>query len=312
MSKEQVQDPGLGAKYSKRTKRLINKDGSFNVVREGVGLSTRNIYHYLINISWGKFLLWVLLTYVVVNSFFAVIYMGFGLGDPMVDNTESLVSSFFHCFFFSVQTFTTVGYGVLAPHELTANIIASVEALVGLMGFALATGLFYGRFSQASAKIAFTEQAIIAPHKDKNGLMIRLANTRKSQLYEMEATIMLTQIEQIDEKSFTRKYYSLPLDVDKISFFPLSWTLVHTINEDSPFYGKTKEDLKTLDVEILVIVKGFDETFGQTVYARNSFTGEEINWGKKFERPFHTKEDGNIVLDLNDLEKVSDVGLNQI
>ncbi len=310
MSKEQVQDPGLGAKYSKRTKRLINKDGSFNVVREGVGLSTRNTYHYLINISWGKFLLWVVLTYVLVNSFFALTYMISGLGDPMVDNNDSLLLWFFHCFFFSVQTFTTVGYGALAPHGLAANIIASIEALIGLMGFALATGLFYGRFSQASARMAFTTRAIIAPHKDKNALMIRLANTRKSQLYELEATMMLTQIEQIDEKSCTRKYFSLPLDVDKISFFPLSWTLVHTFDLDSPFYGKSEKEIKDLDVEVLVIVKGFDETFGQTVYARNSFTGDEIDWGKKFDRPFHTKEDGNIVLDLNKLEDSSNSSLN--
>lgn len=305
--KKQVQDPGLGAKYFKKTKRIINSDGSFNVKVSSRAFSSRNIYHYLINSKWPYFLLWVLAVYIFINSFFALIYVSIDIKLNDVAQ-HSFGEQFLKSFFFSVQTFTTVGYGVLAPKGIAANIIASLEALVGLMGFALATGLLYGRFSKPSAKIKFSKKAIVAPYKENGkALMFRVVNTRKSQLMEMEATVLLTLIEKNNTQEFSRKYYQLDLEVSKIVFFPLSWTIVHPIAEGSPLNNISYKELENKNAEILVMLKGFDETFSQVVYSRNSYLYNDIEWGAKFERPFSTNEEGDIVLNISDLDKMEKV-----
>jgi inward rectifier potassium channel len=299
---KQAQDPGLGEKYFKHTKRIINKDGSFNIKRTGGGLSSINAFHYLINISWTKFLLIVFAGFVCVNLFFAILYQLAGIQNLSNAAAGDGLQSFLNTFFFSVQTFATVGYGGIHPTGIFSNIIASLESMTGILSFALATGLLYGRFSKPSAKIIFSDKAIITPFKEGKALMFRVANSRDNILMEMEANAMMTFLDKSDSR-YTRRYYPLKLEIKFIYFFPLPWTIVHPIDEDSPLYGKTAKDLKEQEAELLIMVKGFDDSFSQHVISRSSYKHNEIDWNVKFVRAYSTDETGETIVDL---EKVSE------
>ena len=299
---KQAQDPGLGEKYFRHTKRIINKDGSFNIKRTGGGLSSINAFHYLINISWTKFLLIVFAGFIGVNLFFAILYQLAGIENLTNAAAEDGLQTFLNTFFFSVQTFATVGYGGIHPTGIFSNIISSFESMTGILSFALATGLLYGRFSKPSAKILFSDKAIIAPFKDGKALMFRVANSRDNILMEMEANAMMTSLDKGDGR-FTRKYFPLKLEIKFIYFFPLPWTIVHPIDEESPLYGKTAKDLEAMEAELLIMVKGFDDSFSQHVISRSSYKYNEIEWDVKFIRAYTTDETGETIVDL---EKVSE------
>jgi inward rectifier potassium channel len=299
---KQAQDPGLGEKYFKHTKRIINKDGSFNIKRTGGGLSSINAFHYLINISWTKFLLIVFAGFVCVNLFFAILYQLAGIQNLSNAAAGDGLQSFLNTFFFSVQTFATVGYGGIHPTGIFSNIIASLESMTGILSFALATGLLYGRFSKPSAKIIFSDKAIITSFKEGKALMFRVANSRDNILMEMEANAMMTFLDKSDSR-YTRRYYPLKLEIKFIYFFPLPWTIVHPIDEDSPLYSKTAKDLEELEAELLIMVKGFDDSFSQHVISRSSYKHNEIDWNVKFARAYSTDETGETIVDL---EKVSE------
>ena len=300
---KQAQDPGLGEKYFKHTKRIINKDGSFNIKRTGGGLSSINAFHYLINISWTKFLVIVFAGFVGVNLFFAILYQLAGVENLTNASAQDELQSFLNTFFFSVQTFATVGYGGIHPTGILSNIIASLESMAGILSFALATGLLYGRFSKPSAKIIFSEKAIITSFKEGKALMFRVANSRPNVLMEMEANAMMTYLDKSDRR-FTRKYYPLKLEIKFIYFFPLPRTVVHPIDEDSPLYGKTEKDFQELEAELLIMVKGFDDSFSQHVITRYSYKYDEIEWDVKFVRAYSTDETGETIVNLEKLSEI--------
>ncbi len=262
------------------TKRIINKDGSFNIKRIGGGLSSVNAFHYLINISWPKFLLIVFAGFISVNLLFAVLYQLAGIENLVNASAQDGIQSFLNTFFFSVQTFATVGYGGMHPTGIASNIIASLESMTGILSFALATGLLYGRFSKPSAKIIFSDKAIITPFKDSKALMFRVANARPNVMMEMEANAMMTFLDKTNNQ-FTRKYFPLKLEIKFVYFFPLPWTIVHPIDEESPIFGKKEDELKDLEAELLIMIKGFDDSFSQHVITRNSYKYDEIVWDVK-------------------------------
>ena len=291
----QAIDPGLGEKFGKQTKRIINQDGSFNVNRKNTRLNSRDIYHFLVNLSWTRFLLIILSGYLLVNLIFGAVYYFIGVGNLRSTLTNSPMNTFLNAFFFSIQTFTTVGYGGIVPESLTANVLASFEALTGLMSFALATGLLYGRFSRPSARILFSRNAVVAPYKGAAALMFRTANIRNSELLEVEANLLAVFV---DHETHNRKYYGMKLERKSVYFFPLSWTVVHPIDEDSPFFNKSIDELKELQTEILVQFKAFDDTFSQTVHTKYSYTMDEIIWNARFKPAFESDEKGEIIFDL--------------
>lgn len=299
---KQAQDPGLGEKYFRHTKRIINKDGSFNIKRTGGGLASINAFHYLINVSWARFLLIVFAGFITINVFFAAFYQLAGIENLSNAASSDGLQSFLNTFFFSVQTFATVGYGGMHPIGILSNIISSFESMTGILSFALATGLLYGRFSKPSAKIIFSDKAIITPFQGGNALMFRVANSRDNILMEMEANAMMTFLDKSDNR-FTRKYFPLKLQIKFIYFFPLPWTIVHPIDEDSPLYGKTAKDLEEVESELLIMVKGFDDSFSQHVIARSSYKYNEIDWDVKFVRAYSTDEAGETMVAL---EKISE------
>ena len=298
---KQTIDPGLGEKYFQKTKRIINHDGSFNVTKTGAGFNYRDIYQFLINISWTKFFLLVLSVYISLNFLFAFLYYFVGVED-LAGSAGNNLNNFLDAFFFSAQTLTTVGYGGISPKGLLVNIISALEALNGLMCFALITGLLYGRFSKPSARILFSRNAIIAPYREITGLQFRVANQRHNTLMEIEARVLLVQIEK-NGNQYNRKYFDLKLERNSVYFFPLTWTVVHPIDEDSPFYGKSEAEIKAVEPEILILIKGFDDTFSQVVHSRFSYTTNEIIWNAKFIRAFNNEENGEIIFNIEDIHK---------
>lgn len=296
----------LGFGTTNTNARNMNKDGTFNVVRTGEPrFRNYEFYHRLITMSWTKFIFLIFLSYTVVNLIFAIIYYLMGADKLSMDSSHMHEGEkFLEVFFFSSQTLTTLGYGRIAPVGALASIVSSIEAMIGLLGFALATGLLYGRFSRPQARLLYSENAVVAPYRDGSGLMFRMTNMRRNQLIEVEVDV---NIGFLNPETKTRSFVSLNLERKKINLFPTSWTIVHPIDEASPLYGKTREQLEAMQLEIYVLLKAFDDTFSQTVYSRTSYRAEEIMYGTKFLPMFTQLENGKTLLDLrliNAMEKV--------
>ena len=199
-----------------------------------------------------------------------------------------------------------MGYGLIAPVGKLANVISIIESTTGLMVFAIITGLLYGRFSKPSMRLLFSKNALISPYKNGWALMFRVINLRQSILLEMNANVALTMHKKENNQN-VRKYYRLKLEIDRIEFFPASWTLVHPINEDSPFHDMDLQNLNSQDVEIIIQLKGFDDTFSQHVHSRSSYLQNEIIVGGKFNPAFEINEMGEIIVPIHkfhDFEQV--------
>lgn len=296
-------DPGITEQFQAPVSRIINPDGAFNVHRRGDTWRDFHPYLHLINMGWLPFLATLFLGYVVVNTLFASLYYAVGMDQLRGIDPGPPTARFVQAFFFSSQTLSTVGYGGISPHGMAANLIASLESLSGVLGFAVATGLLFGRVSRPSARIGFSAAMIVTPYQDANSLQFRIVNRRRNSLMELEARVMLMTV-GTEEAGLKRNYQLLRLEREKVIFFPLTWTIVHPIDEDSPLYGKTAEDLRRLQAEVLVLIKGYDDTFSQTVLARRSYRHDEIVWGKRFARAFSVDRHGDLVLDVG---KVSDL-----
>jgi inward rectifier potassium channel len=310
-SLDELKDLGLGTRVGKdRDARLLSRDGKFNVRRRGLSfLESFSLYHALIEMSWVRFYALVFLAYVAVNAFFAQIYIS--LGEQVLtgafDATLPWTEQWMHAFFFSVQTFTTVGYGQMAPVSIIANVIVTLEAFVGLMGFALATGLLFARFAKPTAQIGFSKYGLVAPFGEDKAFMFRIINERRNELVDVTVRVIFTYIEQTKEE-VRRRFHELELERNHIPFFPLNWTIVHGITPDSPLREFDYDRLQDEDAEFLVLITGFDETFSQTVHTRSSYKGDEIIWGARFADMFREDDEGRLSVDaskLSDFYKVS-------
>lgn len=296
-------DPGLGTNYSTEVKRFVNPNGSYNIRRKGALTGMRDFYKLLIEISWGMFLLYALLYYIVINCIFAGLFLAVGLDGLSISTTD--IPDFLDAFFFSVQTFTSVGYGSVSPMSLSTNVVAAVESFVGLMSIALITGLLYGRFSRPTAKIAFSNNILITDFKDGEAMMFKLVNKRDSTLLNAEVKVILFMDKGgSDANQFNKDFYRLELELESIHFFPLSWTIVHAISDESPFKGLTVEQLKKRNAEVLVLVEAFDETHGQSVKEKHGYGGEQWLEGYKFDRNFRGGADGMLELHIDELDNV--------
>jgi inward rectifier potassium channel len=297
-------DPGLTQQYAGTLRRAINKDGSFNVNRRGTSWRDVHPYLHLINVSWATFFGFVFAMYLAVNTVFAVIYFFLSPNQIQGIVAQTEFVRFLNDFFFSAHTLTTVGYGNLAPSGLGANAVAAFEAMVGLMGFALATGLLFGRVSRPSARIGFSQNMLIAPFQDGTSLQFRIVNLRSNVLLDLQANVLLMTVEGPPGK-LTRQYKSLALERPSVYFFPLTWTVVHPIDESSPLYGKTAEELERLQAEVLILIKAFDDTFSQMVNSRYSYRYDELVWGAKFSPAFGIDDNGNMVLEVDQVSKIA-------
>ncbi|CCH55279.1 K channel inward rectifier conserved region 2 domain protein [Fibrisoma limi BUZ 3] len=310
LQEEQRQDLGFGTKLNDPLSRLINKDGSFNIQRANEPFWDRvNLYNRLITMSWPQFLALVGLFYLTVNLLFAGIYLLLGAENLKGIADLTLYGRFWNSFFFSAQTLTTVGYGHIYPNSFITSTISSFESLVGLLAFALVTGLLYGRFSRPVAHIRFAKQAVFAPYLDVNAWMFRIINARSNQLIDVEVEVSLSRLE-VHKGVKQRRYYTLNLERKKVTFFPTNWTLVHPITDESPLHGCTPEDLAESDAEFLILLRAIDDTFSQTVHARCSYRYNEVLWGHKYQPMFDGSKQGVVTLDLNLLDATTPAALN--
>ncbi len=296
-------DLGFGTQPVMKNQPLVNKDGTVNVKRKGLSnFNTSNNYHTLITMSWTRFWLLVLSGYIIVNVVFAFIYVWTGLHLDGVEGSTGL-DHFLTALFFSAQTISTVGYGHISPKGVTTNSIAALESMMGLLAFALATGLLYGRFSRPNAKIIYSKNILVAPYLDnQRGLMFRLVNKRRNILLELEIEIIFSFNDHVDGKTI-RRFYPLEVERKFVSLLSLNWTVVHPLDENSPIKDMTQEDMIRDEAGFAVLLRAFDDTFSQTVHSRTFYTAEDMKWGAKFKPVFDRDKDGRIVLDLS---KISD------
>ena len=302
---------GFGTNANNYGGRFVNKNGTANVEKRGMHLLHRiSWYHTMIDLPRWKFMLILLLFYVGMNFLFAFLYYAIGIENLNgIDASGSNWVQFGQAYFFSAQTFTTVGYGHISPSGFLTSLLAAAEALIGLLSFAIATGLFFGRFSRPTAFLKFSHNALIAPYGEIKGLMIRITPFKNTNFTDAEAKMTLGMSVE-DNGIKTNKFYTLELELERINALTLSWTLVHPITEDSPLYNLTKEDFDSIHGEILVFIKTFDDMFSNTVAIRTSYTFEEVIYGAKFE-PMYTRstDSSKTILDLDKLNAFYSVTL---
>ncbi|MFL5608059.1 MAG: ion channel [Gemmatimonadaceae bacterium] len=306
-SLDEPRDLGFGSIVGgARQRRLINRDGSFTSRRDGFpALSYLNGYHALLTMTWPGFLGIVGAAYLAVNALFAWAFVLCGRGALAGQPEGQLGGRFLRAFFFSVDTFATIGYGNVYPVGRLANVLVTIESLIGLLFVALLTGLVFARFARPTAALMFSDVAVIAPYQGITAFEFRIANARSNQLMELEAKVLYSRLD-----GMTRRYDQLKLERTKVVFFPLSWTIVHPIDESSPLWGVTHAELVEHDAEFDILMGGIDETFSQMVHARSSYKPAEIVFGSRFANIYNpVGPDGTISIDVSRLSDIEEAPL---
>ncbi len=305
-----LDNTGFGANPEAEGPRLINKDGSVHLRKTGIPfLSRLSLYHSLLRMSRIRFLLLVAAFYTCANLLFASIYFLIGVGHLTgTEHATTVAQRFLEAFFFSSQSLTTVGYGHVAPVGPLANLIAATESLVGIMLFALVTGMFYARFSRPRAYLAFSDNMLVAPFRSGRALMIRVASSKNNHLTDLEGQVTAA-LHLDDSGKTTTKFFPLRLDISKIGSLALNWTLVHPLDEESPMYGYTEAEFRNSRIELIVTIKAFDDHYSNTVQQRTSYTFSDLVYGAKF-APMYSRGAGSagtvLALDrINAYETVS-------
>ena len=271
-----------------------------------VGLRTsplRDAYHSLLTATWSQFFGIVLVAYLGANLLFAAGYLA--LGDAI---EEARPGSFSDAFFFSVQTMATIGYGKMAPRGLPANLLVTVEALVGLLGLALVTGLVFAKFSRPTARVIFSRNAVITRFDGVPSLLVRMANERGNQIAEAQAHLVLLRSERTPEGEEVRRIHDLRLVRSQSAFFAFTWLIVHPITPESPLFGETPESLRARDVDLVASMTGLDETLSQSVHARHAWTPDQVLWGHRFADVLVSRPDGRRAVDYRRFHDVEPDG----
>jgi inward rectifier potassium channel len=269
--------------------------------------SARDLYHWLLTTSWGLFAGIGLAAYLCSNTLFAILY----LIDPH-GISGARPGNFADAFFFSVETIGTIGYGVLAPRDLYANIVMTGENFFGLSFIAVATGVIFARVSRPTARVMFSKNALIAMHDGDLTFMFRAANERANRVLEAEVTVSITRDLTTVEGKTMRRFEQLNLVRSKSPLFALTWTVLHIIDETSPMYGVTEEILKNASGQILVVLSGMDETFAQRIHARHSYLPEDIVWNKHFADVIFEDDEGGRIVDYGRFHDLEDLPVPEL
>ncbi len=295
---KKIKDPGLGNASSPYAKRMMNASGSFNVVHLNKPRRFSEAYNYLVTISWWHFFMLSFLACVIINICFAGLYLFIGI-EEIIASTGSIYRDFFNAFFFSAQTFTTLGYGAMSPQGIASGLISSIEAFIGLMLFAFVTGLLYGRFSKPKASIRFSENLIFRDFNHTKAIMFRLVNNRKSTMINPKVTVTLALSKQNNLGEYVNNFYALKLERNAITYLPTTWTIVHEIEAASPLVEFSKEELINQHGELVVMISYYDESFNQEVHQMHSYVLNEIKINYNFVKAYYYNERGEMVLDHN-------------
>jgi inward rectifier potassium channel len=306
----QNNDTGFGSNADSYGGRFINRDGSFNLRKEGRPFLTRySIFHHMLTMPRWKFISILVLFYLIINLLYAVIYLMIGIDQLQGVIAQTSWGKFKEAYFFSTETFTTVGYGRVNPMGDGANFVAAIESFNGFLSFALATGLMFGRFSRPRAFLSFRDDALIHPYKGGTGLMFRFVSYKDNHtLTDVQIRVNIGLKVQENGGPAEYKYYDLELERSKVESLPMNWTVVHPITEKSPLQGFTHEDMKVADVELYVLIRAFDDIYSNIVQQRTSYTFDEIKFNRKFKPMYRESEDGRTtILELHKLNEFVEV-----
>ena len=296
-------DLGFGNKIAQNNERLINPDGSMNVERKG--RAQFEPYMWLIETSWLNFFAVTSLICLGINLVFALGYLALGIENITLSPSKGIAEDFADALFFSIQTFTTVGYGALNPHGMASNTLSAIDALVGLLTFALATGLFFGRVSKPKPQLMYSSCAVLRPFNDGWAFMFRVVNGRNHKIVKLKAQVMLSWWDDTENPPL-RRFYGMPLEREAVALLPLSWTVVNELGEEHPFFGKNMEQITAMNPEIIIQIEGYDQTFNQMVYSNYSYIASNILWNHQFLPMFESK--GTYTeLDLNKLSATAEM-----
>jgi inward rectifier potassium channel len=301
---------GFGAFTTTNDQRLVDKDGNSNIQKVGFPFwRPYEVFQKLISMSWSKFLGLVLLTFTIANLLFAELYVWVGLKNLQGALTHSYWQGYWEAFFFSTQTMSTVGYGRISPVGPWASGLSAIESLIGLLVFALTTGLLYGRFSKPQLRLKYSDIALISPFLEGKGLMFKIANGRNTDLLDVEVSLIIS-FNELKNGKYSRQFYPVNLERKYIPILSMTWTLVHPIDESSPLYGKSYEDYSSSNLEVLILIKAYDPSFSQTVHSRSSYMYHEIVFDARFKPTIGNDDKGRILVDLSKLssyEKISTI-----
>jgi len=303
-------DTGFGTNASNYGGRFINRDGTFNLRKEGVSMANRlSIYHFMLTLPRWKFIGLLVMAYFAINLVYCSLYLIIGL-----DQLQGLLSTtpwgkFKEAFFFSTETFTTVGYGRVNPVGGWANLVAAIESMSGFLSFALATGLIFGRFSRPRAYLLFSDFALVSPFKGGKALMFRFAPYKDNHtLTDVQIRVNIGLKVLQDDLTEEYRYYDLNLERSKVESLPMNWTVVHPMDDDSPLKDFTYKDMVAADVEIYVLIRGFDDVYSNVVQQRTSYTYHEIKFNGKFVPMYRESEDGRTtILELHKLNEFTEL-----
>jgi inward rectifier potassium channel len=290
-SRENPPEPALLQRFA--------QPGGQPVVRLGQRPGWRDLYHRLLTMRWTSFLAALAAVYIAGNIVFALLYL---LGDNVIANARP--GSFADAFFFSVQTMATIGYGVMYPQGIYANLLMTLETLLGMITVAIAAGLVFARVSRPTARVLFSRVAVIAPFDGAPTLMLRAANQRRNQILQAEVQVTLVRTERTVEGHVMRRLHDLKLVRGRSPLFALTWTIMHRIEPGSPLYGETPQALAAAQVELVVTISGIDETFSQPIHARHSLLAEDIRWNSRFADIISTMPDGRRAVDYRNFHDI--------
>lgn len=277
--------------------RFVNRDGTFNVKKEGLSFFDRfSLYHTMLNMPSWKFYGTLFAFYLSINFLFGSIYFFIGKEEFQGILAVSRPDIYKEMYFFSTETFTTVGYGRVNPVGDAANSVAAIESMLGFLSFAIATGLLYGRFSKPKAFLLFSKNALISPYLEGNALMFRFVAYKDNHtLTNLDLKVNVAMlIEENGKRSF--KFYDLDLERSHVESLPMNWTAVHPLTDKSPLFEYSSEELKKADVEIYVSVRAFDDVYSNVVQQRTSYTYNEILFDKKFVQMYRESDDGKTTI----------------
>jgi inward rectifier potassium channel len=280
---DRVSSPPAGARRWSDRERIIYKNGPPQLLGD--------LYHAWLTASWRTAILVVVLAYALANAVFALLFLWTG----GIENARP--GSFADAYFFSVQTLATVGYGRMAPVNVAANAVASIGAVLGVIGSALITGLLFAKLSRPTARVLFSRVAVISPYEGVPSLQFRMSNQRANRIVEATLSVSLLRQERTREGVVVRRLVDLRLLRDHSSVFALGWLAIHPIDEESPLLGQTAETLAAQEAEIFVAVTGMDETFSQTITARHAYRADDLLWNAAFVDVIEVLPDGRRAID---------------
>lgn len=304
-------DTGFGSNANNYGGRFVNKDGSFNLQKTGQPIwKRRSVYYSLLNMPAWQFALLILCGYIVVNLFFTVLYVIAGPSGLQGVGDEKGIRRLLDVFFFSTETLTTVGYGRVNPSSIGINVVAAIESLCGLLSLAVATGLIYGRFARPKSFLVFSQEAVVAPYKEIQALMFRLAAYKQNHHLTNAQVSVNLGLTVVENGNPVFQFFSLPLERARVDTLSMNWTVVHPINDESPLYGFTAEDLKATDAEVYVLVSGFDDVYSNVVQQRTSYTFNEIRFNARFVPMYRESADGKTT--IMELDKLNEYVLVEV